>query len=314
MFITNNKKINGKKKKNYERINIKIVILFVNCLKMDIANEEIKEFINIVVSLSTYDFSEYSEKSLRRRLEKIVNDNNCSLTEIIKKIKKNSDFLEKIVRDITVNTTEIFRDPKVWREIEKEVIPKLKKLEKINIWHAGCSSGQELYSMLMFLNEFDLLEKTSSFGTDIISEILEEAKKGQFKYRFNAEYLPNFDQVLNYNPEKEKVPYSKYMFISQQHDTIKINPQLLSKVEFYKHDLVCDKNIFGIKFDLIMCRNVLIYFNNNLQNKIFDLFWSCLTDEGTLIIGFHESIMGPAAIKYIKKGQCYFKKPLNNNA
>lgn len=281
---------------------------------MDITNEEIKEFINTVSSLSSYNFSEYSDKSFRRRLEKIVNDNNCILTDIIKKIKKSSDFLEKIVRDITVNTTEIFRDPKVWHEIEKEVIPKLKKLEKINIWHAGCSSGQELHSMLMFLNEFDLLEKASLIGTDINSEILEEAKKGQYKYRFNAEYLPNFDEVLNYKAEKEKIPYSKYMDISQQHDIIKIKSNLLTNVEFYKHDLVCDKNIFGIKFDLIMCRNVLIYFNNNLQNKIFDFFWDCLTDEGILIIGLHESIMGPAAIKYIKKGQCYYKKPSNNNA
>ncbi len=278
---------------------------------MDISNEEINDFIDTVKSLSAYNFSEYTDKSFRRRMEKIVNDNNCSLTDIIKKIKKNSDFLEKTVRNITVNTTEIFRDPKVWLEIEKEVVPRLEKLETINIWHAGCSSGQELYSMLMFLSEHGLLEKTKSIGTDINSEILEEARKGQFKYRFNAEYLPNFDQVLNYKPAQEKVPYSKYMEINQLLDIIKIKPQILSKAAFHKHDLVNDKNIFGIKFDLIMCRNVLIYFNNNLQNKIFDLFWDCLTDNGVLIIGLHESIMGYAAIKYTKKGQCYFKKLAN---
>ncbi len=278
---------------------------------MEISNEEIKIFIDTLTSLSSYNFSEYSDKSFRRRMEKIVNDNNCNLDDIIKKIRKNSEFLEKIVRDITVNTTEIFRDPKVWLEIEKEVIPKLNKLDKINIWHAGCSSGQELYSMLIFLSEFGLFEKTKSIGTDLNSEILEEAKKGEFKYRFNAEYLPNFDEVLNYKPEKEKIPYSKYLEINQQHDLIKIKPQMLTKAEFHKHDLVNDNNNFGIKFDLIMCRNVLIYFNNNLQNKIFDLFWDSLTDNGILIIGLHESIMGPAAIKYTKKGQCYFKKPAN---
>ena len=145
---------------------------------MDIRDEEIKDFIEIFASLSTYNFSDYSEKSFRRRMEKIVNDNNCTLTEIIKKAKNNSSFLEKIVRDITVNTTELFRDPKVWHEIKKEIIPKLKCLDTINLWHAGCSSGQELYSMLMFMNENDILEKTKTIGTDINTEILEEAAKG----------------------------------------------------------------------------------------------------------------------------------------
>lgn len=278
---------------------------------MEIRDEEIKEFIEIFASLSTYNFSDYSEKSFRRRMEKIVNDNNCTLTEIIKKAKNNTAFLEKIVRDITVNTTELFRDPKVWLEIQKEIIPKLKTLDSINLWHAGCSSGQELYSMLMFMNENELLEKTNTIGTDINTEILEEAAKGNYKYRFNVEYLPNFDQVLNTLSEKEKIPYSKYMDIDQAKDTIRMKPFLLNKASFLKHDLVKDKNIFGKKFDFIICRNVLIYFNNNLQNKIFDLFWENLNDDGFLVIGLHESIMGPASSKFIKKGQCYIKKPLN---
>jgi chemotaxis protein methyltransferase CheR len=278
---------------------------------MDIHDEEIKEFIEIFASLSTYNFSDYSEKSFRRRMEKIVNDNNCSLSDIIKKAKNNTTFLEKIVRDITVNTTELFRDPKVWLEIQKEIIPKLKELDTINLWHAGCSSGQELYSMLMFMNENGLLEKTRTIGTDINTEILEEAAKGNYKYRFNVEYLPNFDQVLNVIQEKEKIPYSKYMDIDQSKDSIKIKPFLLNKAEFLKHDLVKDKNVFGRKFDFIICRNVLIYFNNNLQNKIFDMFWDNLNEGGFLVIGLHESIMGSTSAKFIKKGQCYIKKSAN---
>jgi len=275
---------------------------------MEITEQEIKDFIYTISSISTYNFSDYSEKSIRRRIEKIVNDNECTLTEIIKRISKNKDFLEKIIKDITVNTTEFFRDPKVWKEIEKEVIPKFKSLQNINIWHAGCSSGQELYSMLMFLNEFELLEKTNTIGTDLNIDMLDEAQKGIYKYRFNEEYLSNFDEVLNSNVNKEKIPYSKYMEINQSHDILKIKPELISHAKFYKHDLVNDKNIFDKKFDLIMCRNVLIYFNNNLQNRVFDLFWDCLNNDGVLIIGLHESIMGYASVKYIKKGQCYFKK------
>ena len=275
---------------------------------MEIRDEEIKEFITVLSSISAYNFSDYSEKSFRRRMEKLVNDNNCSVTEISKKIKSNSTYLEKIVRDITVNTTEIFRDPKVWHEIQKEVIPFLKTLDKIRVWHAGCSSGQELYSMMMLLNENNLLERSKIIGTDLNSEMLEEASKGHYKYRFNAEYLPNFDEVLNADSTKEKIPYSKYMDIDQSRDAIKIKPFLLKRPEFHKHDLVNERNKFNLEFDLIICRNVLIYFNNNLQNKVFEMFWDSLAPNGILIIGLHESIMGPAAVKFTKKGQLYFKK------
>jgi len=275
---------------------------------MEIRDEEIKEFIKVLTSISTYDFSDYSEKSFKRRMEKLVNDSNCSLNDITQKIKNNKSYLEKIVRDITVNTTELFRDPKVWIEIQKEIIPKIKELKDINIWHAGCSSGQELYSMLMLLNENNLLEKATIVGTDLNTEMIDEAEKGSFKYRFNAEYLPNFDQVLNIDTEKAKIPYSKYMDIDQGRDLLKMKPFLVSKPKFFKHDLVNDKNIFDFKFDLIMCRNVLIYFNNNLQNKVFEKFWESLNDNGVLIIGLHESIMGTISSKYLKKSQLYFKK------
>jgi chemotaxis protein methyltransferase CheR len=101
------------------------------------------------------------------------------------------------------------------------------------------------------------------------------------------------------------------MDIDQSKDSIKIKPFLLNKAEFLKHDLVKDKNVFGRKFDFIICRNVLIYFNNNLQNKIFDMFWDNLNEGGFLVIGLHESIMGSTSAKFIKKGQCYIKKSAN---
>ena len=275
---------------------------------MEIRDDEIREFIKMLASVSKYDFSEYSEKSFKRRMEKLVNDNHCSISEITKKIKNNNTYLEKTVRDITVNTTEIFRDPKVWHEIKREVIPVFKKLDNIRIWHAGCSSGQEMYSMMMLLNEYDLLERAKIIGTDINTEMIEEARRGNYKYRFNAEYLPNFDAVLNTDPTKEKIPYTKYMEIDQGKDIIKMKNFLLEKPELHKHDLVNDRNIFNIEFDLIMCRNVLIYFNNSLQNKVFDMFWESLGPNGVLNIGLHESIMGPSAVKFLKKSQLYFKK------
>lgn len=277
---------------------------------MELTDEEIRSFIKALSSVSPYDFSDYSEKSFRRRLEKVVNDNNCSLEELANKIRSNPVFLEKTVRDITVNTTEIFRDPKIWHEIQKDVIPRLRPKDIIRVWHAGCSSGQELYSMEIMLNENNLLEKTVMVGTDINSEMLEEAARGVYKYRFFQEYLPNFDKVFNINENKPQLPYSKYFDIDEKRDTVRLKPFLLSYPRYYKHDLVKEKNLFDFQFDLIICRNVLIYFNNNLQNNVFEMFWNNLTSDGVLIIGLHESIMGAMSAKYSKKGQLYFKKTL----
>jgi chemotaxis protein methyltransferase CheR len=112
-----------------------------------------------------------------------------------------------------------------------------------------------------------------------------------------------------YNIEEQyDVPYSKYLNIDKIRDTISVKKFLLLKPVFLKHDLVKDGNIFNVLFDLIVCRNVLIYFNNALQNKVFDLFWHCLVPGGYLVIGLHESIMGPMTAKFEKKGLLYEKR------
>jgi chemotaxis protein methyltransferase CheR len=274
---------------------------------MEIRDEEIREFIAALAGSSKYDFNDYSEKSFRRRMEKLVNDNHCSLADLMKKMKANPALLEKIVIDITVNTTEIFRDPKVWIELRDEIIPSFKNQDEIHVWHAGSSSGQEVYSFLMLMNELGLMEKTHSIGTDLNTDMLEEARKGVYKYRFIAEYLPNFDLVLNSDPSVPKIPYNKYMDIDEGRDTLKMKPFLTAKPTYQKHDLVKEGNNFGKQFDLILCRNVLIYFNNNLQNKVFEMFWQSLKPNGYLVIGLHESIMGPASVKFLKKNQHYRK-------
>jgi chemotaxis protein methyltransferase CheR len=279
---------------------------------MEIPDEEITLFSNAIKENSQYDFSDYTIKSFRRRLEKVLTDNNTNMTGIIAKIKNNPAFLEKTVKDITVNTTEMFRDPKVWHALRYSVFNKLKEKEKLNIWHAGVSSGQELYSMLILLFELGLFERTTIVGTDLNTDVLEDAKKGVYKYRFNLEYLDNFNKVMRENPynieEKFDVPYSRYLDIDKTNDTISIKKFLLNKPVYMKHDLVQDGNIFDTPFDLIICRNVLIYFNNNLQNKVFDLFYNALSPGGFLIIGLHESILGPMAGKFNKKGLLYERK------
>lgn len=277
---------------------------------MDITDDEILKLVEIIKVTSKYDFSDYTEKSFRRRVEKVVTDNKLSIDDLIKRLKIDKNFLEKTVRDITVNTTEMFRDPNVWITLRDKVLPELKNKESINIWHAGCSSGQEVYSMLVMLNELGLMEKTNVFGTDINTDMIEESKRGVYKYQFNSIYFENFDAVFN-APEdvarRGKLPYDKYFTIDKNKDLILIKDFLKKKPFFRTHDLVNDDNVFGIFFDLIICRNVLIYFNNKLQNRVFDLFHRSLFPDSFLIIGMHESILGPFSTRLEKRG-LYYKK------
>jgi len=280
---------------------------FLNEESYTVAIEDINAILEALKTYTEYDISDYSEKSLRRRIDKIYYDYKLSISDILKKIEKKPDFVEKFIKDITVNTTEIFRDPKVWLEIIDKIIPALQKKDSINIWHCGCSSGQELYSMLILLHEHGIFEKVNIIGTDINSDVLEDARKGKYKYRFIAENLPNFDKVLNIHNDNYKIPYESYMEISESKDLLTMKPFLTAKPRFFRHDIVGEGNIFGIKFDLIMCRNVLIYFNQKLQDKAFKLFWDCLADNSFMVIGLHESIMGNSSKLFKKNGQVYIK-------
>lgn len=241
-----------------------------------------------------------------------MTDHKCTLNSLVSRIKNDKIFLEKIVRDITVNTTELFRDPMVWQHLRHKILPVYKNNSRINIWHAGCSTGQEVYSMLILLSELEMLEKARIMATDLNNDVIELSKKGQYKYRFNIGYFDNFDKVIRENPfnfeEYRDVPYEKYFHIDKVRDTLSVKEELREKVIFRKHDLVKDDPINYARYDLIMCRNVVIYFNYSLQNKVFEMFHQNLFSGGALVLGLHETIMGPAAAKFEKRGMIYFKK------
>lgn len=279
---------------------------------MEILDGEVGLFVNVIKSNSVYDFSEYTEKSFKRRIEKVLTDNKLTINEMVHKLERDNDFLEKIVRDITVNTTELLRDPKVWITLKEKILPEFHDKEMINIWHAGCSSGQEVYSMLILLNEMNLLHKANLLGTDLNTNVLEEAKKGVYKYNFNKVYFENFEEVFNseedVNKRGEELSLTTYFDINKAKDLMSAKSIITNKAIFRKHDLVNEKNKFDTNFDIIMCRNVLIYFNTHLQNRVFDLFHNSLKDRGYLIIGLHESILGPFSGKFDKKTLYYQKK------
>jgi chemotaxis protein methyltransferase CheR len=262
--------------------------------------------------LSGYDLSDYSEKSLERRVKKLLLDNKTDLKGLLSKINQDPTIAERIVQDITVNTTELFRDPDLWQTLKHRILPEFSKLQSFNIWHAGCSSGQEVYSMLILLKELDLFNKAKIYASDINAKMIEKAIDGTYKYRFNLNYLDNYEKVLSENPfnfdDNKKVPFEKYLIINNTKDTISIIPELKDKVIYKVNNLVEMENPFYCKFDLIICRNVMIYFNLNLQNRLSKLFYDNLYDNGVLILGKQETIRGGFASNFDKNGQIYIKR------
>jgi len=279
---------------------------------MSITDSELLQFIQTIQSVSTYDLSEYSDKSLKRRITKILMDYRITITELLRQLKVQPRFAEEIVKKVTVNTTELFRDPPIWLALRTEILPKLAQKPIIRIWHAGCSTGQEVYSMMILLSEMGLLNKTELYASDLNTDAIDAAKAGVYKYKFNISYLDNFDKVIRSDVNNplivRNIPYEKYMTIDHAGDKIIMNRNLLEKPFFSKLDLVKDKNLFQVTFDLILCRNVIIYFNYSLQNRVFQLFYDNLYDKSYLMLGVHESIIGPFTARFEKQGYYYLRK------
>jgi chemotaxis protein methyltransferase CheR len=272
---------------------------------------DIHVFANALKKAAGYDFFQYSEKSLKRRISRIMADTHYSMDKLVSEIIADRNFADRIVKEITVNTTELFRDPSIWFELRTRVLPSLLNRKSINIWHAGCSTGQEVYSLLLLLNELELLGKTKVFGSDINSDVLKTAQNGKYRWRFNSHYLTNFYSAFPDISEKEKADalFSKYFTIDNNKDELRVNEIITNKAEFVKHDLVTeDCFFFSHQFDLILCRNVVIYFNANLQDQVFKSFHEKLAYDGFLLLGIHESILGVGSSLFEKKDIGYIKK------
>jgi chemotaxis protein methyltransferase CheR len=278
---------------------------------MQVVGKDIQHFQETVRDHSDYDFSQYSHTSLRRRLTRILLEMELEVDEITERMINDPVFLESVVKKLTVHTTELFRDPAIWKKMKSTLLPTLKDQSTIRIWHPGCSTGQEVYSMMMLLDSEGLLDKTEIYGSDLNPDVLDKARQGSYKYLFNQSYLENFDRVIlngsgvhSWNHRKH---WKKYFHIDETQDLIRMKDTLRSKPVYKKLDLVKDSNLFQVSFDLIVCRNVIIYFNPDLQNRVFDLFYNSLNDNGALILGVHETIMGPYAKRFIRKDPFYYK-------
>lgn len=272
----------------------------------------LERFVEVLRSCSAYDLSDYSDKSLRRRLDKLLEDEHLQEDELLARIQRDPLYAEHVVNTITVNTSELFRDPPMWQALRVRMLAQYAKQSTVNIWHAGCSRGQEVYSMLILLEEMGLFDRARVYASDINGLMLALAAQGEYRFRFNLSYLDNFDQVVNVNPlnyeERPSVSYSKYIAIDRDRDVMRMDDRLRSKPVFRQNDLVRCENPFYVKFDIIFCRNVIIYFNSQLQNRLFEFFHRHLYPGGILVLGHHEMILGPWADSFNRMSHLYIKK------
>jgi chemotaxis protein methyltransferase CheR len=243
---------------------------------------ELKRLTEVIKQKFGYDFKEYAMSSFKRRITRVLELKNlCSIEALALQIENNVFTKEDFLHEITVNVTELFRDPSFWR-VMKTIIPNMfLNQEKIRIWHAGCSSGEEVYSMLILLKEMNLLDKVEIMASDIDKCILTNANEGKIPIR-NMEM--NEKNYIRYNPNGELKKYFTY-----DKDFAYFDKLLLSKVSFCEVNLAEVKSF--TKCDLILCRNVMIYFNQNLQNEVIKLFHEMLFTYGYLAIGSKESII-----------------------
>ncbi|MCC5920962.1 MAG: protein-glutamate O-methyltransferase CheR [Cyclobacteriaceae bacterium] len=249
--------------------------------EIDIA--DLRKLSEEVKTIYGYDFTNYAMSSFKRRIKRILDLYKFpSVTVLLKKIKEDRIFFEEFISEITVNVTEMFRDPSFWREVRDNVIPTILLNHKnISIWHAGCSSGEEVYSMAILLEEMGLRDKAKIIATDLDKSILERAKSGVYSLK-NMEL--NEKNYIRFEGKRSLKDYYK-----EVNGRAQMDQRLVDNVSFREHDLV-NGMVFN-KFDLILCRNVMIYFNQNLQNNVLKKLHESMFKYGYLIIGSKESLI-----------------------
>ncbi|MBW6479817.1 MAG: protein-glutamate O-methyltransferase CheR [Bacteroidales bacterium] len=283
-------------------------------VQVELTRKDILKVIQEFKKNYNFDFENYAELSFKRRIEYLLVSHNLSgIEELLAKTATDEAYFRKCINDITVNTTELFRDPDVWLSLRHNVFNGFRNKSRINIWHAGCSSGEEVYSTLILLNEMNLLDRANVLGTDINTDILRKAKEGVFNKIINHSYFNNSEKVLRANPitngNNPDITYNKYYEQDEKTKLYRVKKFLRDKATFKYHNLV-DGSVFS-RFDIIFCRNVIIYFNAELQNKVVSMFHESLFSQGILLVGVHENIAYlPVGSKFdskIMKG-LYIKK------
>lgn len=248
---------------------------------LDIENIELKLLLDAIYMRYGYDFKNYTKSHVKRRVLNRVELNELdNITQLTNEVLYNSEVFNQLLLDLSINVTEMFRFPLFFKELREHVIPLLKTYPSINIWHAGCSTGEEVVSMAILLDEEGLLERSRIYATDINKKVLDIAKQGIYPISEIKKWTKNYQEAGG------KKSFSNYY--TAKYDSVIMHQNLYENMVFLEHNLTQDKEFIGA--NLIICRNVLIYFNKTLKEKVLKLFDDSLINGGVLGIGSKENI------------------------
>jgi chemotaxis protein methyltransferase CheR len=247
----------------------------------DLERIEIELLLEGVFRHYGFDFRSYAYASIRRRLwKRIEAEGLSSISELQTLVLHNPQAMERLLLDLSVSVTAMFRDPGFYQVFRSDVVPLLRTYPFIRIWHAGCSTGEEVYSMAILLEEEDLLERTRIYATDINDAVLKQARAGIFPLNRMQEYTENYIRAGGNRSFSE--------YYTAKYDGALFSPSLSRNIVFSQHNLVTDRSF--AEFTVIFCRNVLIYFDRALQDRVHSLFYDSLVMFGILALGSKESL------------------------
>lgn len=248
----------------------------------EITDTELTEIITLIRAVYGYDFQGYARTSLRRRVRRcLMGAGLQTAAEMRERLLSEPQFFAWFLQNLTVNVTEMFRDPGFFRTVREYLLPQLATYPTIRIWHAGCSTGEEVFSMAILMHEAGLLNRTRLYATDLNPANLERARSGIV----HLQEMKNY--TANYLKSGGSQDFSSYYTALYQHALIR--KELRTNIVFSQHNLVTDR-VFN-EFQLIVCRNVLIYFNRELQRRVIRLFHDSLVPRGYLALGTKESLL-----------------------
>lgn len=260
-----------------------------------VSDNELDVLVNELFQTYGYDFTDYARSSLKRRINRLlIIDRHPSFAELLYRVRTDADYLAHVVEEITVNVTEMFRDPQVFKVLREQILPVLATHPLIRIWHAGCATGEEVYSTAILLHEANLLHKTLLYATDINPSVIENIRRGTFPLQHMKQYSENYISAGG------KKDFSSYY--TAAYGWAKFDDGLKQKMIAATHNLVSDRSFN--EFQLIFCRNVLIYFNKGLQETVLSLFDASLEKLGFLVLGSKENLrFSPLAKEYEQTGK-----------
>lgn len=244
--------------------------------------QEFKDLLESIRFISGYDFTDYSESTVKRRIAFFMESKGIhSLDGLAKAILRDEKVLEEFVQELSITVTEMFRDPSFYKSLREKVIKRLATYPFIKIWIAGCATGEEVYSVAIVLKEAGLLDRSIIYATDINQKSLHIARQAIYPLEGMKKYTENYFESGG------KEQFSRYY--TAKFDSVLFNESLRHNIVFSPHNLVADQSFN--EFQLIICRNVLIYFNQNLQNKVLNLFYDSLCNFGFIGLGDKESLL-----------------------